>query len=155
MYICKYKANYLHDHKPHFSHGLIFIYITYFKTLLCKQTYFWWAGGHENPQKNWDFYTECKAQQSSLHGELSLYPLYRSSSTPPSGFMGRGNMRTELWIAPQRKKRFAGRLGTGPLASFPSLAWRLHCPKDWCVLQPGPWVTSSAKCWFCLCCRRP
>ena len=107
------KQNYLHNHKPHFSHGLIFIYIIYSKTLLCKQTYFWWEGGHKKPTKeNWNFYTECKLH-SSFYTESSLcIPLQKLFYTT-FWVHGQRNMRTELWY-PTKKEKVCWSSGQGP-----------------------------------------
>ena len=62
--------------------------------------------------------------------------------------------REQSCDTPPRRKRFAGPLDRA-LDSFPSLAWQLYCPKDWCVTTRAVshGNTSSAKCWFCLCCH--
>lgn len=54
-------------------------------------------------------------------------------------------------ITPQRKKGLLV-VWNRALASFPVWPGGFTARKGG-VLQPGPWVTSSTKCWFCLCCR--
>ena len=130
------KQNYLHDHKPHFSHGLIFIYIIYSKTLPCKQTYFWWGVGHKKPKKeNWNFYTEWKLH-SSFYIETSLCIPYTEALLYHLLGSQAEKHENRAVITPPRKKRLVV-IWNRALDSFPSLAWRLYCPEDW-------WVTTRA-----------
>lgn len=135
------KQNDLHDQKPHFSHGLIFIYIIYSKTLLCKQTYFWWGGGHEKPTKeNWDFYTECKLH-SSFYIESSLcIPFIEALLHHLLGSWAEEHENRA--VIPHQEGRGLLVLWTGPLTHSPVWPGSFTARKTG-VLQPGPWVTET------------
>lgn len=65
--------------------------------------------------------------------------------------MGRGTWEQSC-DSPTKKEKVCWSSGTGPSPHSPVWPGGFTARKTG-VSQPGPWVTSSAKCWFCLCCR--
>lgn len=151
MYICKYKAQlFTRSQATLFSWVNLHLYYL-FQDLLCKQTYFWWAGGHEKPQKRTEIFIQNVRHTAASTWRLSLYPLYRSSLHHLLGSWAEEHENRAV-ITPTKKEKVCWSSGTGPPPHSPVWPGGFTARKTG-VLQPGPWVTSSAKCWFCLCCR--